>query len=305
MAEWAAGPASRVALITGAAHGIGAGAAEALVARGWSLALVDLDLPAVEAVAARLGERATAFEADIADNDAVVAAVDAAVERFGRLDVCFANAGIATGGAMRHIDPEVFAINVEVNLNGTFRTVHACLPHLISSGGYLLLNASASALMAPPGIGAYGASKAGIENMGDTLRREVAHLGVDVGVLYLLWVDTDMVTGSERETTTFAELRSHLRGPLAKTMPLSAAVDAIVSGIEGRKRRAMAPGWLRAFYRARGLIGRPVERDLLELAPAVDAATVVDMEAGEGLQGGIRATTPAGRAAAKAVEARR
>ena len=293
----------RVALITGAGHGIGAGTAETLAPRGWSLAVVDLDLAAAEAVAGRCGERAVAVGADITDSEALRAAVDGTLERFGKLDLCFANAGIATGGAMRHVDPDVFAVNVEVNLSGTFRTIHACLPHLIDSSGYLLINASASALMAPPGLGAYGASKAGIENLGDTLRREVAHLGVDVGVLYLLWVDTDMVTGSERRFRSFAQLRSKMRGPLGKTMALSKAVNAIVAGIDGRSRRIIAPRILRAVYRLRGLIGRPVERDMFAMAPMVDEVTLAEIRE-RGLAGEIRTDTAAGAAAAEAVARR-
>jgi NAD(P)-dependent dehydrogenase (short-subunit alcohol dehydrogenase family) len=302
--DWGHGSGPRVALVTGAGHGLGAGTAEALAARGWSVALVDLDLAAAEAAAGRIGDRAAAFAADISDSEAVEAAVAGTVERFGGIDFCFANAGIASGGALRHADPEVFAINIEVNLIGSFRTVRACLPHLVESKGYVLLNASASALMAPPGIGAYGASKAGVESMGDTLRREVAHLGVDVGVLYLLWVDTDMVTGLEQKMEGFAKLRAAMRGPMAKTMPRGQAVARIVAGIEGRRRRTMAPRWLYAFYRLRGFIGRIAERDLLEMAPMVDEVTLAEVSS-RGLDAELRTDTPAGAAAAQAVAERR
>jgi hypothetical protein len=140
--------------------------------------------------------------------------------------------------------------------------------------------------------------------MGDTLRREVAHLGVDVGVLYLLWVDTDMVTGSEEKIEAFAKLREGMRGPFARTMPLSAAVETVVEGIEGRRRRAMAPRFLRAIYRARGLIGRTAERDQLAMAPMVDAASA-EAARQEGTGGAMRTDTPAGAAAAESVESRR
>ncbi len=197
----------------------------------------------------------------------------------------------------------MFAVQVDINLVGTFRTVRACLPHLVESRGYALLNASASAIMAPPGLGAYGATKAGIESIGDTLRREVAHLGVDVGVLYLLWVQTDMVEGSRRQSAVLATVLSGLGGPLGKAMPLSRATRTIVAGIEQRKRRVTAPRIVAAMHRIRGLIGRPAERELLNLAPEVDAATLRDLE-GE-LGDGFRTATAAGAAAARAVEERR
>ena len=129
----------RPALITGAAHGIGEGTAEALararlVAWRWSTSTS----AAAEAVASGCGDRAAAFAADITDQEAVDGAVAGAVERVGGLDLCFANAGIATGGAMRHTDPDVFAVKSRSTSVGTFRTVRACLPHLIESRGYVL-----------------------------------------------------------------------------------------------------------------------------------------------------------------------
>ena len=237
MGSWPGSGGARTALITGAGHGIGAVTAARLAATGWRTALVDLDLAAVEAVAGRCGPNAAAFAADITEQASLDAAVAGAVERFGGLDLCFANAGIATEGTLRHTDPDVFAVQVEVNLTGTFRTIHACLPHLIASKGYVLINASGSALAAPPGLGAYGASKGGVENLGDTLRREVKHLGVDVGVVYLLWVSTDLVEGAEASGEVFKTVRTSMRGPLSKTMSVDTAVAAIVRGIEGRARR--------------------------------------------------------------------
>jgi NAD(P)-dependent dehydrogenase (short-subunit alcohol dehydrogenase family) len=294
----------KTALITGAAHGIGKGTAEALAERGWSLALVDLDPEAAESVAAECGAAAAAFKGNITDQDAVDAAVAGAVERFGGIDVCFANAGIGTGGSLRHIDPEAFAVQVDVNLVGTYRTVHACLPHLIDARGYLLLNASASALSAPPGVGAYGATKAALESLGNTLRAELGHHGVGVGVLYLLWVKTDMVEGAEAETETFRTIIAAMPGPLGKEMPLERAVARIVGGIESRSPRLMEPRYLKALRIVRGLAPGLLERTGRASAPAVEAATVRDLEAGGGLEQGIRTSTPAGAAAARQLEER-
>jgi NAD(P)-dependent dehydrogenase (short-subunit alcohol dehydrogenase family) len=294
---------ARTALITGAAHGIGAATAERLAEQGWQLALVDLDPTAVEAVAERCGSATAAFAADITDQDQVDAAVAGAVERFGGLDVCFANAGIATEGSLRYTDPEVFAVQVDVNLVGTFRTVRACLPHVIVRHGYVLLNASASAIAGPPGLGAYAASKAGVESLGDTLRREVRHLGVDVGVVYLLFIQTDMVEGAEAHGGIFKTMRSSMRGPLAKLIPLSRVAPAIERGIERRSRRIVVPGYLRGLYRLRGVPALVGERDLFAMARAVDEATTKDLEA-KGLDGAVRSDTAASSAAAERVKER-
>ena len=233
------------------------------------------------------------------------AAVDATVERFGGIDLCFANAGVATEGTIRHTEPEVFAVQVDVNLTGTYRTVHACLPHLIASRGYMLLNASASAIGAPPGLGAYGASKAGVESLGDTLRREVKHLGVDVGVVYLLFIATDMVEGAEEHGEIFKTMRENFSGPLKKLIPISKAVDAIENG----NRSPVPPGdrpegaHRQGSSGPRGLAPSLLERDMLKMAPAVEEATARE-KAAKGEKAGLRTDTAATAAAAKAIEER-
>ncbi|HYH60667.1 MAG TPA: SDR family NAD(P)-dependent oxidoreductase [Solirubrobacterales bacterium] len=295
----------QVAFITGAGSGIGAATAERLAKRGWRLALVDLDETNAQVTAQRCGSDAIAFGADITNSEALTTAVDATVERFGGIDLCFANAGVATEGTIRHTEPDVFAVQVDVNLVGTYRTVHACLPHLIASKGYMLLNASASAIGAPPGLGAYGASKAGVENLGDTLRREVKHLGVDVGVVYLLFIATDMVAGAEEHGEIFKTMRASFSGPLSKLIPTSDAVDAIEKGIDRRARRVTAPkGLIAALFRARGLAPGLLERDMLKMAPAVEEATARE-KAAKGEKAGLRTDTAATAAAVAAIEERK
>lgn len=298
MGAWPVAAGARTALVTGAGNGIGAAVSEALATRGWNLALVDLDLEAAEAVAARIGPRGAAYQANITDQGSVDAAVDSAAERFGGIDLCFANAGIAAEGTLRHTDPDVFAVQIDVNLIGTFRTIHACLPHLMASRGYLMINSSASALMAPPGLGAYGASKAALESLGDTLRRELRHHGVDVGVVYLLWVATDLVEGAEAHGEIFRTIRSSFTGPLAKAMPVDRAVAAIVRGIEGRRRRVTRPWIISALYRLRGVAPALLERDAVRMAPDVEAATERDIASKGALEAALRTDTAAASAAA-------
>ena len=300
MGAWPAQGRARTALVTGAGNGIGAAVSEALAGRGWNVALVDLDLGAAQAVAARIGERAAPFEANITDQASLDAAVAGTAERFGGIDLCFANAGIAAEGTLRHTDPDVFAVQMDVNLVGTFRTIHACLPHLLASRGYLMINSSASALMAPPGLGAYGASKAAVESLGDTLRRELRHHGVDVGVVYLLWVATDLVEGAEAHGEIFGTVRSGFTGPLAKAMPVDRAVAAIVRGIEGRRRRVTTPGIITALYRLRGVAPALLERDAVKMAPAVEAATQREIAAKGAVDAALRRDTAATAAAAGA-----
>jgi NAD(P)-dependent dehydrogenase (short-subunit alcohol dehydrogenase family) len=241
----------QVVFVTGAARGIGAAAAKQLAARGAKVALVGLEPDDLAKVAADCGPDAAWFEADVTDRAALEAAVAGTVERFGGIDVVIANAGIATGGSVRTIDPDAWERVVEVNLLGSWRTVHAALPHVIERRGYVLQVASVAAIAHAPFMSAYAASKAGVEAFADSLRTEVAPLGVDVGVAYFSWIDTDMVRGADARAG-MGEMRQSISGPFGKTYPLSDVASAVVQGIERRARHIVVPGWVRALLLLRG-----------------------------------------------------
>src|SRR3954447_6212593 len=131
----------RAVLVTGAARGIGAETARRLAARGARVALVGLGPAELERVAGDC-PGAVFFEADVTDRDALAAAVEGTVAAFGGIDVVIANAGIGTVGFARSIDPAAFERVLEVNLLGVWRTVRACLPHVIERRGYVLTIAS-------------------------------------------------------------------------------------------------------------------------------------------------------------------
>ncbi len=167
-----------------------------LHARGANLALVGLEPERLEALAARLGDRAAAFEADVTDPDALQAAVDAAVARFGGLDVAVANAGLHFAGAIVDAPAEQLDRVLAVNLHGVLHTVRACAPHVIEREGYLLNVASLAAASHAPLMGAYAASKAGVEALTNALRQELRPDGARVGCAYFGFIDTDLVRGS-------------------------------------------------------------------------------------------------------------
>src|SRR3954471_8066117 len=106
----------KTAFVTGGARGIGGETARRLVSRGMQVALVDVNAELLERTAVELGPSTHPIAADITDPDAGEAAVAEAVERFGGLDVCFANAGVGTFGSVRTIDPAAFEGTIEVNL---------------------------------------------------------------------------------------------------------------------------------------------------------------------------------------------
>ena len=245
--------AGQVVLVTGAARGIGAECARRLAAAGARVALVGLEPEELEKVAAQCGEHALWHEADVTDPEALTAAVAATVERFGGLDCVVANAGVSAAGTVRHIDPEAFERTIEINLLGVWRTVRACLPHVIARRGYVLVVSSLSAAAYAPGMGAYTASKAGAEAFANALRLEVAHLGVDVGVGYFSWIATDLVSSGDQHPA-FGFARAQLPGPLGTTHPVSAVGDAMLEGIEQRRRWVVVPRWLRLLLALRGVV---------------------------------------------------
>ncbi len=235
---------AKVAIVTGAARGIGAGVAAGLANKGYAVALIGLEGDLLRRNVKAIGERAMSFEVDVTDRTALGSAVESARERFGRIDAVVSNAGIANYELIRDMTVENFRRVMAVNVEGTFNVAQATLPHLIESKGYFLAVASIAAAIAPPGLAAYGASKGATENFTNTLRSEVVHFGVDVGVAYFSWLATDLVK-TAGEHPAFTHMRTHLPGPLKAVSPVDTAVQAIVDGVVRRKRRVMAPSWLR------------------------------------------------------------
>jgi NAD(P)-dependent dehydrogenase (short-subunit alcohol dehydrogenase family) len=288
----------RTVLITGAGRGIGAEVSRRLAARGARLALLDIDAAALGPVAADCPGSAT-FAADVTDPDGLQEAVDAVVAHFGGIDVVMANAGIAPVGMVRSIDPAAFERTIEINLLGVWRTVRACLPHIIERQGYVLPVASLAALAHSPGMASYAASKAGVEAFADALRVEVAHLGVTVGCAYFSWIDTPMVRGADADPIG-ANMRSKLKGPIGKTYPVADAAEAVVLGIEQRARHVMAPGWIRALLLLRGLMQPLSDLQTRGLAPEADRIAQAEVDR----RGAAAASRPVGEGGAAAMAGR-
>jgi NAD(P)-dependent dehydrogenase (short-subunit alcohol dehydrogenase family) len=266
-------------LITGGASGIGAALARKVTEKGARVGLIDRDAEPLAAVAAGLAGAETAV-ADLRDREGLTAAVDDLAGRLGGLDVAVANAGIATGGPLRLAGPDSVEDTIEINLVGNWRTVRAAVPHVLARRGYILIVSSAAAIAPTPGLGAYAASKAGVEALGRVLRAELAPHGVKVGVAYYLFLATPMVTGGE-QMASFRELKGRLPGPIGRTHPLEPAIEATVAGIERRARIVAYPRLVRPMLRLRGLLdtrlgdqaaGRAVRQ--METAFSAEAAQI-------------------------------
>ena len=252
----------RTVFITGAARGIGAATAERLHRKGANVALVGLEPEKLQELAARLGDRAEAFEADVTDFEALTRAVEGTIARFGGIDVAIANAGVAFTGSLINAPIEQVERTLSVNLLGVWRTDRAVMEQLIARRGYLLNISSLSAIVHPPMIGAYATAKSGVDGLSDSLRAELAPSGVQVGCAYFGFLDTDLVrAGYAQPSAQVANgsSPSFIRNPA----PVSKAIDAIERGIERRSARVWAPRWVGPMIALRGLLQPLVERRVL------------------------------------------
>lgn len=292
----------RTVLITGAARGIGAAAAERFAGRGANVALVGLEPERLEARCKEIGERAAWFEADVSDDDAVVAAVEGAVDRFGGIDVAIANAGVSFVGSLADQPCEQWLRTIDVNLLGVYRTDRAVIPHLVERGGYLLNIASLSAILHLAGTSAYTAAKAGVEALTDALRQELAVTDATAGCAYFGFIDTDLVRGAYEQPSTQALLRSQ-PSFLTRPIPLSQAIDVLERGVDRRSPRLWAPRWIGPILALRGAMQPLTElsgranldalRESLRLADPRNTADAppVDPVLGVAVQDGVPAGT--------------
>jgi NAD(P)-dependent dehydrogenase (short-subunit alcohol dehydrogenase family) len=251
----------KVALITGAARGIGFETARQLHARGASIAVVDLDPERSREAAELIGERAIGIGADVTDAGAMLATVARTVERFGALDVVMANAGIAPeGSTTRTMPPEEWERVIDVNLLGVWNTVRAALPQVSERRGQVILVASLAAFLNGILLSPYAASKAAVEALGRPLRVELAPWGASASVVYFGWVDTEMVRqGLDREQGG-RRMRELLPKFFFRRIEVEEAASAVVRGIEERSPRIFAPRWWRYVSALRGILNPIFDR---------------------------------------------
>lgn len=184
--------AAKVAVVTGAASGIGHVAATRLVADGWAVAAVDLPGAALEQAATQIG--ATAFPCDVSDAEQVSTTADAVRARLGAIDRLVNAAGIATAGRIDELAPEQFARTMAINYLGTVHWVQAVLTDMQRRRrGEIGLIASMAGWMPSPQMGAYTATKFAVVGLAETLAMEQRHSGVIVRCVCPMAVKTPML----------------------------------------------------------------------------------------------------------------
>jgi NAD(P)-dependent dehydrogenase (short-subunit alcohol dehydrogenase family) len=182
------------AIVTGAGSGIGAALCRALVGAGAHVVCTDIDGAAAERTAAQLGNKARAARLDVTDAAAVQAAVDEVVDRAGRLDLMFNNAGICWGGDTELLTLDQWNAIIDINLRGVVHGVAAAYPLMLRQGhGHIVNTASMAGLAAAGQITSYVATKHAVVGLSMALRSEAVPRGVGVLVVCPAAVETPIL----------------------------------------------------------------------------------------------------------------
>jgi NAD(P)-dependent dehydrogenase (short-subunit alcohol dehydrogenase family) len=171
--------ANKTALITGGNSGIGLATARLFLAEGARVAIVGRNKTTLDAAAEALGAGVLAVQADVTDVEAIERAVATTAERFGKIDVVFANAGVGGASPLGQTSLATFEQIIRTNLTAAFFTVQAALPQL-NDRASIILNGSVHAVLGMPGWTAYAAAKGGVRSMTRNLASELAPRGIRV-----------------------------------------------------------------------------------------------------------------------------
>lgn len=172
----------KVALITGAASGIGLATARALIGAGARVVMADRDAPALDRLAAELGEGAIPQVTDLLDSGSCAAMVPQALEKAGRIDILHCNAGSYIGGDLTGTDADSIDRMLNLNVNAVMKNVHAVIPHMAGRGsGDILVTCSVAGHFPVPWEPVYSGSKWAITCFVQTMRRQLNRQGIRVG----------------------------------------------------------------------------------------------------------------------------
>ena len=226
----------KIAIVTGAASGIGKVTARRMAAEGARTVVADIDADGAEAVAATIaagGGQAAAVQADLGDPGSVRAMIDAAVTSYGGLDILHNNAAATRLAATRDVpvsaaDPDVWDETMRVNLRGAMLAIQAAAPHLIARGGGSIINTSSgSGLLGDLRNPAYGASKAALINLTRYVATEYGRHGVRCNAISPGFIVIEEKPG--REAVSAVMLRHTLTPRLGRPEDVAALVVFLAS----------------------------------------------------------------------------
>jgi NAD(P)-dependent dehydrogenase (short-subunit alcohol dehydrogenase family) len=259
----------QVAVVTGAAQGLGRALAERLIDRGVSVVLADIAMERLHTTAEEFtarGARVLPVITDVGDAAAVNTLASRTLDHFGRVDVVVNNAGITTGSGrpLWQTDPQDWQRVLAVNLFGVVHGIQAFVPHLVRAGaGYVVNVASMAGLTAIPFGGVYCASKHAVVAISETLRRELKVMGLPIGVtaacpgfvrtplaeglVTLAQADDDVWTehlpaGLSIQMEQMQQRRSALKRGIATIMEPEIAAERILAAVEANRLYALTHG---------------------------------------------------------------
>ena len=235
----------KVALLTGAASGIGAALARRLAGAGCALALVDKDAAGLAATASALAASGCAISShvvDLADPAAILGLPSAVLDRHGRLDLLINNAGVALGGTFAEVALADVDWLLAINLQAVIRLTHACLPALRTApAAQIVTMSSVFGLVAPPGQAAYCAAKFGVRGFSEALRHECLGTALGVTLVHPGGVATAIARNARLPAGTDPAAAERGRVAMERLLTLSPdkAAATIVSAIERRAWRVI------------------------------------------------------------------
>lgn len=250
---------NKVAVITGAASGLGQGFATVMAANGATVVAADINFEGVEKTVERItaaGGKATAKQIDTRDSAAVERLVDEAVAEHGRIDYMFNNAGIAVQGPMQEIPFEHWDEIVDINLKGVIYGTSAAYKHMYKQkSGHIVNTASLAGLVPSPLLSPYSATKFGVVGLSDSLRVESQGSGVKVTALCPGFIESGIYESARFSGGLNAEIG---RKQIPFMVPLEKGVDTLLKGVVKGKRVVTLPlyGYIFWFgYRATPVLG--------------------------------------------------
>ncbi|MFJ7980047.1 3-oxoacyl-ACP reductase FabG [Lysinibacillus xylanilyticus] len=198
---------NKVAIITGAANGIGYAAAERFIEEGAFVVIADFNEEAGVSAAEQLGDQALFVQVNVADRESVKKLVATVIEREGRVDILVNNAGITRDAMLTKMTEDQFQQVLDVNLTGVFHCTQEVIPHMVAAGGGKIINTSSvSGVYGNVGQTNYAATKAAIVGMTKTWAKELGRKGINVNAVAPGFTETDMV--KKMPENVLAQMRS-------------------------------------------------------------------------------------------------
>ena len=243
------------AIVTGGASGIGRALAEELARRGCEVVLADLQIELAEEVASEInvsGGKAKAVRIDVTDYSAVEHLVQETIERTGRLDYVFNNAGIVISGYVDRLGIKDWNQIVDVNLLGVINGIQAAYPIMMKQGfGHIVNTASMAGFMVGPGNVAYTTTKYAVVGLSKSLRAEAAQMGVRVSVICPGVIRTPILEGGGKYGKMLIDIPpEQLRRLLEKFRPMSPNIFAekVLNLVAKNRAIIIVPSWWKLFW---------------------------------------------------------